>query len=153
MNKEYMQGFIDKCAELGVDPDQLAKNALSGGKMLNYGIKRTGQIFKNKPEMLGKEVRGLTGKRLHSNSTSDYIAKAFRDKAEGNISGMHGDLQDADKMVRLYPTAQGKDMARYTAALAGDAGLTAKTRNIAAREISSESKLKQRLQELAALMG
>ena len=39
MNKEYVQGFIDRCAEAGVDPEQLVKTA-GGGKSMGDAIGR-----------------------------------------------------------------------------------------------------------------
>ena len=36
MNECYKQGFIDKCAEMGIDPEHLYKVAARGDKLVKY---------------------------------------------------------------------------------------------------------------------
>ena len=36
MNENYIQGFVAKCAEAGLDPEQMAKAALSAGTLARY---------------------------------------------------------------------------------------------------------------------
>jgi len=73
----WAQGFIDKCAELGIDPDELVKFAIPGPGMFSTGMgmmEGAGNFMSKIPKMLGlsmgkAERLGNAASRLSSKIT------------------------------------------------------------------------------------
>jgi hypothetical protein len=56
MEDAYIQGFIDKCAEHGVDPETLTKGAQQGGLLMNSANSAKRTIYNNfNPKKLAQQ--------------------------------------------------------------------------------------------------
>ena len=65
MNQEYTQGFVDKCAEAGVDAEQLVKQAMPIPGVA-AGAEGVSTIAQKIMSALRKYKGNVTGSRLHT---------------------------------------------------------------------------------------
>jgi hypothetical protein len=110
----YVQGFTDRCAACGVDPDVLVKQAINWGaigkavaptaKMLNplnmvtgiKGLLRGKRRASLVRDHLGAEIQqantgaGLSGPELHTAVNSSPILTVLRDKNKQHIKNLAG---------------------------------------------------------------
>ena len=90
MKEQYVQGFIQKCAEAGVDPEELAKTAQalglapdgsapqSAGNPFSIFHMLTGGGFRNRPQVPGADTLGAPvkpGQRTPFSSLPDLFRK------------------------------------------------------------------------------
>lgn len=60
MNENYVQGFMDKCAQAGVDPEALLKQSVAWGALLNKGInKGKGMLRRYSGNLTGSRAKGV----------------------------------------------------------------------------------------------
>ena len=88
MDREYVQGFMDKCAELGVDPEALLeKDAQLGAALSNLGIKAMSKMPTYVLKGIGgaQQLAGGFGKGLGRGVKGDiaFIKSLLRGKGFG----------------------------------------------------------------------
>jgi hypothetical protein len=78
MNEHYAQGFIQKCAEEGVDPEQLVKTAVRGdqlARLIDLAIKSKGNV------LVPKRIKGpdlLKGWEMPGYERASGLVEALR---------------------------------------------------------------------------
>lgn len=126
MNPDYVQGFMDKCAEVGVDPEVLLKQAISWGpltgksKMLAKTLRSTGSrlsegirdtadnIYLKTPK--GKKELAKAMRAAQVREQNKYYQQAFdRAMAERNrLAASRGPFDGARSAFgeKLYPVSE-----------------------------------------------
>lgn len=96
MNRDYVDGFMSKCAELGVDPEALVKDAgigtslLRGARALGQGLKRGwGTVSGSRVRRLSAALAKNRTRALALRNGQNVLANAHRYDGPGLIPGMH----------------------------------------------------------------
>lgn len=110
MNEAYVQGFIQKCAEAGVDPEVLVKMAVRGeqlGRLLALVQKAKGAVLV--PELVGKKELSRPGQAevlanrlrlaLEELTDFDFANAAIRRSDPTGTSGIRG-IPELGKLFR-----------------------------------------------------
>lgn len=133
MQAEYTQGFIDKCAEFGIDPEALVKSALNPMTYARAGLKGL------KAVLPAAEREGLTGAALSQrvgrstispNATLHQAVKAIK---APNPELARSSMSEVNSLIQGFGKDQARPFAKHVGAMRDKLGINAAARNRNAR--------------------